>query len=163
MIVYDEFKNYYIEHGMCKGDAFRRKNEYTEAELKTRYRKYRKKHNEDGMTKDQEIRDVVLDRDDGACRLYRILTLQEKAMLTDQALVRQLDCAHVFSKAVYPWMRYNPNNVVLLYRTFHSRLDSYRCPITNEPLNAEQVKGWWQRIVGNETWMMLEDEAKHGR
>ena len=39
MIVYDEFKNYYIEHGMCKGDAFRRKNEYTEAELKTKIQK----------------------------------------------------------------------------------------------------------------------------
>ena len=51
------------------------------------------------MTKDQEIRDVVLDRDDGACRLYRILTLQEKAMLTDQTLVRQLDLCSCILKS----------------------------------------------------------------
>jgi hypothetical protein len=163
LITLEEFTEYYKEHGMCKGDAFRRKNKYTQKQLKTRYEKYCKKYNEEDMTKDQELRERVIARD-GTCRLFKVLNWQEKIdMSMYNVSTDDGDVAHVFPKSSYPWMRYDLNNVVLLSRTFHNRLDEQKHPITGKPISKLEARNWWIRIVGNTTYAYLEDKAKNGR
>ena len=48
------------------------------------------------------------------------------------------DMAHVFNKSSYPWMKYEPRNVVLLSRIFHNRLDEFKHPITGKQITKKR-------------------------
>ena len=148
---------------MCKGDAFRRKNKYTEKQLKTKYEKYMRKHNEEGLSRDQEIREEVLRRDMG-CRLFEVLTWQEKIEVAKANIdTTGTDVAHIFNKSTYPHMRYDINNVVLLCRTFHNRLDTYKHPITGKSICKADTERFWMRIVGTKMYDELKEKAKEGK
>jgi len=160
---FEEFAEYYKQHGMCKGDAFRRKNKYTQKQLKTRYEKYMRKHNDEGLSKDQELREAVLRRDRG-CRLFDAMTWQEKIDVAREGIdTAGTDVAHIFNKSTYPHMRYDIDNVVLLCRTFHNRLDAYKHPITGKRISKADTERFWMRIVGIKMYNELKMKAKEGK
>lgn len=164
-MTYEQFKEHYEKHGLCVNDSFKRKNPYTENQLKTRYEKYKKKLDEDNETEDQTLRKNLLKRDK-TCQLFAKLTWQEKIDLKKHEIFvdyKNCDTAHIFNKSSYPWMRYDLLNVVLLSRVFHNRLDQHKHPITGKQMSNEETNEWWIRIVGKDRWAYLSDLAKNGR
>ena len=159
-MTFEEFVEHYEKYGRCKGDAFKNKNKLNEKQLKTKYKNYMRKFNNDGLTLDQVLRGVILKRDIG-CRLICKLTDEEKLLLTDDFMLDILDVAHVFGKSAFPHMRYMADNVVLLNRVFHSRLDIGKNPLTGKSMSKEEHEQWWIRIVGKNKFEELKEIAKN--
>lgn len=160
-MTFEEFIEHYEKYGRCKGDAFKNKNKLNEKQLKTKYKNYMKKFNNDGLTLDQELREVILKRDIG-CRLMCKLTDAEKSLVSNELMLDILDVAHVFGKSAFPHMRYLEDNVVLLSKEFHSRLDAGKNPLTGKTISKEEHEGWWIRIVGEDKYKKLKEIARNG-
>lgn len=110
------------------------------------------------------LKALVKKRDKNRCRLIRILSIQEVAILKKRAgsQLDKLDSAHVFPVSVYPHMCYIIDNVVLMNRFSHENLDNCRSPVTGEVLSREEVSDWWRRIVGDDVYKRLLDISKKG-
>ena len=160
-MTFEEFTEHYEKYGICKGDAFRSKKKWNKKQLRTKYEKYMKKFNEEGNTKDQELRDAVVKRD-VCCRLNSVLTREELYQYGSSSN-GCFDVAHVFGKSAFPHMRYLEDNVVLLSREFHSRLDAGKNPITGKTISREEHEHWWIRIVGMGKYNELKGIARNGR
>jgi hypothetical protein len=104
----------------------------------------------------------ILERDKG-CRLLSILIVSERIAWNSHqnGMGGILDGAHVFSKGAYPWMRYEPKNVVTLNRFSHSCLDLNKSPIDGHLISTIEKIKWWQRIIGKETWDYLEELSRN--
>lgn len=150
-LTFEEYKDFYFKHGNLYDNPIKNKNPYTEKQLETKYKKYCKKFDEEGKTKDQQLRYKAFERDKG-CRLWAVLTPQERASC--DVPFKQLDMAHVLPKKAFPSLRYELDNVVMLYRTFHNRLDEGKDPLTGKIISKDEVAKWWCRIVGEE---LIED------
>ena len=112
------------------------------------------------QSEDSKLSAFVRERDDG-CRLLKILTAEEFAEWekNNNGLGNILDAAHVFGKNAFPWMRYNNRNVVTLNRFSHSCLDKGKSPVNGKSITHEEQKAWWIRIVGNDEWDYLKEQA----
>lgn len=109
----------------------------------------------------KEVKKVVWERDLGQCRLLKVLAIEEWSKVTGELLeiantdLYKLDCAHVLGRGSNPKLKYNVNNVILMHRLFHGRLDLFKNPVTNENISKEQRNLWWIRIVGRKVWEEL--------
>lgn len=88
------------------------------------------------------------------CRFFRSLFDSERKIFLDRNndllwMCVNLDCAHRESKGSRPDQKYMVDNVFLLNRLAHSRLDSYQNPITGEAIDAAERDAWFDRIAEN--------------
>jgi hypothetical protein len=97
------------------------------------------------------------------CRLLAVLTSSERAVWNEHqnGMGEILDGAHVFGKGAYPWMRYEPRNMILVNRFSHSCLDLGKSPIDGRSISVEEKTAWWQRIIGQEEWDFLEELSRN--
>lgn len=148
-MTFEEFKDYYKKYGKCPNDAFERKNPYTPKQFRTRYEKYMKKYNNEGKTKNQVLREKALERDKHCQLLYKLSVLAQKE-IRQQIFgdLNHLDMAHVFNKSSYPHLRYDIDNVVMIKRIFHNRLDTQCDPVTGKRISKEELEKWWKIIIG---------------
>jgi hypothetical protein len=88
-----------------------------------------------------------------------VLAISERIIWNDHqnGMGSILDGAHVFGKSAYPWMRYEPKNVVTLNRFSHSCLDLSKSPVDGCPISVDEKIEWWQRSIGKEDWDYLEE------
>lgn len=104
----------------------------------------------------QEVKAKVKKRDKG-CRFLKVLTPQEffsfKRVAGSQMDI--LDPAHVLGAGPNPSMIYVVENVVLLNRFAHDRLDYFKDPLTGKRIDKETHEKWWRRIVGDDTYNSL--------
>lgn len=98
-----------------------------------------------------ELRERLKKRDK-ICRVMKCLTISEaKQCEKIQGFIKRLDCAHMFAASQFPEIIYNEKNVYRISHTFHSRLDSYQCPITQNDLDINSTFWWWWRIINSST------------
>lgn len=107
-----------------------------------------------------EVRENVRQRDANKCRLMLVLTMEEKLYLFREQkenlwLNKTLDPAHVLSRSKRPDLIYCENNIVILGRLFHSRLDSCLDPLTGKNISRSERDSWWIRIVGEDLYNKL--------
>ena len=159
-MTFEEFTEHYEKYGICKGDAFKSKKKWNKKQLNTKYKKYMKQFNEEGNTQDQILREIVVKRD-VCCRLNSVLT-REELYLYGSSSDGCFDVANVFGKSAFPHMGYLEDNVVLLSREFHSRLDAGKNPLTGKTISKEEHEGWWIRIVGEDKYKKLKEIARDG-
>lgn len=159
MVTEEEYKNFYKENERLIDNPIKNKNKYTDKQLTTKYKNYLEKFNEDGLTKDQVLREKVLERDNNTCRLWKVLTPKEKG---ECSLPMPLGCdvAHIFPKGRYPNLRYDMDNTVLLFRAFHNRLDEGKNPLNGKMATKEEIEAWWIRLIGKEKYEELKELAK---
>lgn len=160
-MTFEEFEEFYNEKGIAPGDSFRRKNRYTDAQLETRYKRYCKKHSEDGKTKLQALRDRAMSRDN-TCQLCAKLNRHDISKIENVCADIgnfELDMAHIFPRGRYPHMQYDLSNVVMLYRPVHNCLDGGCNPVTGKPCSKEEIVAWWELIVGEDRYERLERKA----
>ncbi len=99
-----------------------------------------------------EVRNQILERDK-VCRLWKVLTANEKEHILKNFshdffyLKDILDVAHIKPRSTHPELYYDPENLLLLSRYFHSLLDSYIHPVTRTSITSEERDVWFQRIV----------------
>lgn len=181
MLSFDDFKQYYEKYGFLPNDTSRRRNRLNERQLESRYKAYQRSQEKarerqerqrkkvrskpTETVKDSEweaVKSVVFERDQWECQLWKALTPYERSIVKDHlgGEFLRVDPAHVFGKGAHPHLKYDPDNIVALYRLFHSRLDQMRCPITGELTCWEYVEAWWVRIVGKERYAALKKKAK---
>jgi hypothetical protein len=94
----------------------------------------------------QRVKCVIDKRDNRSCQFEKCLSAKEAYMLKVNG-PKTLDRCHIFSAGSHPELIYNSKNVITLKRFIHHRLDSYKCPLTGEPLDANETHYWWHRIL----------------
>jgi len=76
----------------------------------------------------------------------RCLTLRESKRVRAGPRMT-LDCAHVLPASARPDLIYSPDNVYLVSREFHRRLDDHQDPLTGDPIDKNEHYWWWYRVV----------------
>ena len=98
-----------------------------------------------------EIRAIVFARDNYKCRLISLLSKSELEELIHNAqyLINIVDPAHILRRSVFPQLKYESNNIILLNRYSHSQLDQFKNPITGKYMNKELTLFYWKKIIGD--------------
>ncbi len=104
----------------------------------------------------EELKEYIKDRD-VTCLVSKILTPDEIAIVEKQNGYwlnnKFIDGAHIIPRSTLPSQIYNRDNVVLIGRFFHSRLDNYLDLITGEFIGQDGMALWWTRIMQqNRRW-----------
>jgi hypothetical protein len=99
----------------------------------------------------EAIKEVIKLRD-MSCLVLKCLTTQELLQVEKQDgfwLSQKFvgDGAHIVARRMSPSNVYNVNNVALISRFFHSRLDNGLDLVTGEFIGFEGSKRWWERIM----------------
>lgn len=170
MMTYEAYKDFYRKYGKTPYQINSPKNSLNEKQLMSRYHKYCKKVEKDRdkmISNDTidyywlEIRSAAFKRDNYTCQLSFFIPDEYKEHLQNlQKAFPQLDPCHIFGKGSYPWMKYDIDNIVILNRVFHSRLDTNRHPFTNELITLIEKEDIWKRIVGNERFESLKKKSQ---
>jgi hypothetical protein len=166
----EDFTEHYRKHGSCPGDFFKRKKVLNERQIRTKYETYLRKetrqyekHAEDAQAEDKDERTRnFCRRRDKTCQLRALIVRNEKKeaayalAFNAGGFMFQLDVAHVFGKGAHPWMRHEPDNVVLLNRYSHTMLDTLHSPIDGRAISKAEQKAWWIAIIGAERYARLD-------
>ena len=99
----------------------------------------------------EAVRHIVLARDNKRCRVWAVLTSDERAYIlahyrADFTMLQDLDCAHRHGRNAAPARKYDPVCIYTICRYFHGLLDTYKDPVTRMPLSKKEHDAWWQRI-----------------
>ena len=62
-----------------------------------------------------------------------------------------VDHAHVFEVSAYPGYYTNDDNVYLVCRGAHRRLDDWQDPVTGKPSDKSTHWYWWWRVINAST------------
>jgi hypothetical protein len=112
-------------------------------------KEYEKEHTEKDWEWEDLKRDLVLR--DYTCLVMKILTVQELKIVEQQEgfwlSQKFIDGCHIVSRAQSPKNVYNRNNVILMSRFFHARIDNGFDLISGEYVGFEGSKRWWERIM----------------
>lgn len=126
--------------------------------------KNKKQSNSDWL----KCKKIVFERDNNNCRLWPLLSLEEKSKVKNYIYqgseFATIDPAHVISQSQSKKLQYNPDNIICLYRLFHTRLDNYQDPITGKYLEGKTTeerkqkrKDWFIKIIGKDLFEWLEE------
>ena len=169
-MTYQEFVELYQKYGKTPLQINPPKNTLNEKQLKSAYKKYlkREEKREEKIIQSlvderwEKVKKEVWDRDRGKCQLTPLLTAGELIIFLEKSghLKEIIDPAHIYGKGAYPFLKYDPENVVLLNRYSHSMLDTYRSPVDGSPISQAEHTQWWCRIVGTKRYMRLEEKLR---
>ena len=164
MLSEQEFYDSYKRTGRLPGEVGTRKQPLNEKQLKSKWKNYyfrelnqaEKKKNQN-YEKDERWENIKagLGKE---CRLIHILyEFHKNEMLRELSsnagnLINTVDGAHYKSRSKYPMLIYYPDNVIPLNRFSHSMLDQGRDPISGDLISKDEVEGWWQFLLGEETY-----------
>lgn len=171
MLSREEYKEFYHNRGRCPDSKVVTKNKLNDRQLDSRYDKYvekqKKLREKNKFRLDEEwieLKSHLVQE----CALIR--ALRNAGRITDihevyrngKFLVKTLDGAHVISRQKAPFMKYDPDNVVMMNRYSHSMLDFLKNPIDGTPITQEEQDEWWKFILGEERWNRLNEKYRQG-
>lgn len=167
MYTFEEFVEYYESTNFFPNGIYTPKKECNEKQLQSYYKKYCKKYEKIGEriqqesdkgSKDslsEETKFIVTNRDGNRCRLWSILTSDEKNIAIkngyNNPIAKKLTFAHVIRRSNNTELVNDPDNVYQVSLLFHSRLDEYKNPLTGKYLSKDDINLWWKRIVDDYT------------
>lgn len=139
--------------GICNRHTLKSKRCKLDSKRKACYKKYVKKQNqkfERMIQKDdrwEKTKILVSKRDNNKCQIWEILTQKEQTYILDKYLDdyiyhKDIDHAHIKNKGSYPELKYDPDNVVLVRRLFHSLLDQLKHPVYRTPITSQERENW---------------------
>lgn len=126
---------------------------------KLKFKGFNSTPNYDIVDKDyrwEELKAYIKERDI-ICMAYKILTPDELSIVEKQEgwwlNNKFLDGAHIVPRSTLPAHIYNRDNVILLGRFLHSRIDNYLDLVTGEFIGQQGSADWWTRIMqSNKRW-----------
>lgn len=168
---FTDFVNYYEEKGYLPIIRAYSKKKLNEKQLKTKYKEYEKKLELDHkkyIPKYQEdwikCRSKIYKRDKNTCRLWSILTDDEKQIAKksgylERGLSSKKTPAHFIARSRDSKLICIEDNVYTMSLLFHNRMDSGRDPITDNFIGKELVLNlWWKRILPEEIYNKYKDK-----
>ncbi len=107
----------------------------------------------------EEVKKKVWERDNNTCQCTRAMSIIEcnKLKTGDSNTPSIKDVCHVVPRSLCKKLYYDMDNLVLMCRLFHDRLDSYKHPVTGESISREERDCWWVRIIGRERWSKIQE------
>lgn len=179
-----QYKSFYYSNGRTIDQMSKPNISLNDIQLKSKHEKYLKKLEKQKQSierqrekmfnksskvdeKWKEVVKQVKERDNNECQLWSILSKYEKESIlstTGYFLLDKVDPAHIFGKGAYPHMKYDPDNIILLSRLLHSRIDHYTDPITDKTITKKEHIDWWIRIVGKQRYdrLLKKSQNKEG-
>jgi hypothetical protein len=171
---FDFFKNFCLKYNKAPNQMSPSKKKLTDEKIELLYNKYINK--EEKKSERQEIKvekkkieedklkaiySEVDRRDKFSCQLYKLLSFNDKQKVDKELYgdLKKLDHCHILGKGTNPQLKYDVDNIVLLYRLFHSRLDMYKNPITGDNIDNDTLDYFWELIVGKERYNRLKNKA----
>lgn len=113
------------------------------------------------------VKQLVKENVGEGCHLFKCLDAKDKSTVLQDGLLnhndfKKIDGAHILPKGPWPQHKYKTSNVILIKRLFHTRLESYNHPITEEFIGREAAQQWYLKIWNyvhkkDLTWEQLED------
>lgn len=166
MLTFNEYKDWYVKNGKCIDQIQVPRNTLNEVQLNTKYLNYLRKE-EKRLQKIldrgedlawEKVSKIVWERDKG-CRLKPLLNYNEwgSFLSHNSYLFGEIDLAHIIPRSISKKLYYEPKNIILLDRTFHSRMDHGHHPLTGLTIDRKEMDRWWVRIIGNNLWEWLWD------
>ena len=109
-----------------------------------------------------KVSQQVKERDHDQCRLWAILTPEEKEYCnTEQKqnmyFNKTKGAAHVIARSQSKNLFYSLSNLVWLGWCMHHRIDNMQDPLTGKPMTNEERDNWWIRIIGLENFNWLKE------
>jgi hypothetical protein len=178
LLTYEEFVKYYFKYKRFPDFSYNNPNKVlNEKQLLSKYNKYvkwfenkKKKKEEDikkikskkiiyeSDKKMQECKVLCMKRADYKCEIWEVLTAEEKNLVKPRIFkkLKELDPIHVISRSQSKKLYYNPENIIIGQRYFHSLIDSYKDPITLKNMTIQQRSNWFIRVIGKERWNYLQ-------
>lgn len=167
---FEEFVNYYKKYGKCPNQLSKPLHGFNERQLLSRWESYQKAQTkksykqEKGTFSDSkwvQVCSSVDKRDNNQCRFLSKLKIDKPAdykYIIDTCpynLIATLDHAHVIARSSSSNLYYEKDNIYLLSRVIHSRLDQYRNPITGQFSTKDEIMYWWKYIIGDTVYEKL--------
>jgi hypothetical protein len=86
-----------------------------------------------------------------ACQFWKSFSPEEKIKFMDSIkgsewLLQTIQVCHIEFKSTHKELKYDPNNAVLGNHICHSRLDTYKDPVTGKDMTKEQRIAWLKRL-----------------
>jgi len=167
----EDYISYYNKHDKCIDQFSKSNNSFNDRQLLSKYNKYVKKidckkkkdlekNNKPSYWDDWVVcRDKVYERDNYSCRLWGILSYEEKKIFkeSNSYLTNTLDPAHIISRGESKNLICEVKNIVLLDRAFHSRLDFCKCPLSGKSISKIEREKWLKRIIGDDLFKWLKE------
>lgn len=178
---YNEYELFFKKTGRFIDGSYVSAKGYNDNQLKSKYNNYVQSFEKSQKRFDRQVqksklpktveRDLLWDemrlkvfkRDNYKCRLYAILTDDERRIFNEKigfSWIQKLDPAHIFKVGSNPFLKYKEEFIVVMNRMSHSLLDSNHNPINGESISQEEIVLWWQRIVGKKFYLELEKQLK---
>ena len=148
---------------------YRGKGTLNSKQLATKFREYTKKcealNNKDHKVSYHEewvvCREAVYARDNNTCRLWGILTDEEKKIAVENGYYGQfkkITPAHFLFRSTNPKLKCEVDNVYTISLMFHSWLDEGRNPLDGTYIGKQRVlEEWWKRILPTEIYEKYKD------
>jgi len=156
-MTFKEYVKFYDKYGKTPNQLKKPKNKLNYTQLQSRYKKYQKRQEtifEREFPLDEkwlDVRAAAYKRDKYTCQLRQFII--DDYMEVHNELygeLAKLDPCHIFGKGSFPHLKYDLDNIVILSRLFHGKLDTFKHPFTSEKLSYEQRQKLWEKIVGKE-------------
>jgi len=151
----EEFKEYYEINGRLPNGQKEIKQGWN-----YQYKKYLKKQKK----KDDwvEAREKAYRRNPNGEQFFNALTDQEYNFYSNlYGIFATLDPCHIIGKGECPKkeLMNNPDNILVAPRYFHSYIDTFKNPFTQEHelITKEQREQIWIRFIGQEMWDELQE------
>ncbi len=162
---YGEIKMYIIKEeifkqkcagGVCLRKSSRNAKCLTDKKQSKCYVKYCKKLNKQYEVDErwEEVKEQI-HRRDKTCRIFAILTEEEKNYIYAnyydgyKMLSRTLDVEHIIPRSKNKSLYYDPSNLILISRYFHSLLTVYKHPVFQTAITQEERLGILKRALNS--------------
>lgn len=114
------------------------------------------------MVKDVEwfnVKEVCLKRSNYKCEITSQLTLEEKEFVSKNIYkeLEILDGMHIIGRSQSNKLIYDPENVIIAKRYYHTLIDSFKDPFTLKSITKEERDTWFIRFIGIDRWNYLQD------
>ena len=179
----EEFISYYHENNSFPNGLYNNPSKkLSDLQLKTKYEKYLVSFEKSVIRKNriaekallpkeqtsrairiQEVMDEVKEKDPLGNIFWSKLTNEEtyivkKTMWGDLA---NYDVAHIVGRGRCPRLADNYRNMLVVPRAFHTFIDQRLNPFSfkHESISEEKANEIWIRLIGQETWDYLQEEA----
>lgn len=91
-----------------------------------------------------------------ACQVWKSFTQEERKRFMESVagsehLLSEIHVCHIEFKSIRKDIKYDPDNAFLGNRIAHSRIDTYKDPVTGSDISSEERKHWLKRIALSST------------
>lgn len=120
----------------------------------------------------EETKKQVIEQTGNGCHLLACLSPMELDSILQEGLLKHkelglVDGAHILPRGAHPQHKYNSDNIILIKRLFHTRLEQYQDPLTAQYIGKEATQEWYLRVWNssrkkNLTWEEFVGMIEHG-